>query len=160
MFCNCQRIINLSPEGQKLTKTLENLTVLFSVIAFIKLFLGDFNGFINDILMTLFLVMTFMQASFIMAIWTIFMLILNSFYVFVFVLLRIQDWFLGIVFIENGFATFYVFIMYISAVLYILLIRYTFLAYREYKALFYEQRGVDNGYSNLFFYFFKDLLMI
>jgi hypothetical protein len=153
MFCSCKPIVNISERGRKVSKTLENLNYAYIILAFIKLLLGDFNSFINDLLTIFLLIMTFMQASFFMAGLLIFIVMFQTFYVLVFDLLILQNWYFNLMYISFGVSGFYVFIMYVSLVLNVTLIYFIFQAYKEYKALFYEQMAEHsrNNYRNNYF---------
>src|SRR5688572_18072753 len=139
MFCcNFKPIVALSPEGHRLTKNLKNLTYALVALAFLKLFLGDLNGFFNDMFLVLMSIMTYLQANYFTAAIFIFMLIFQLFFSTTSLLLVIQDTWLGI-FTFTGYIQFYFFIVLLSFTIYVLLTYYAFMAYREYKALFKEQ---------------------
>ena len=139
MLCNCKPIVNLSQEGIKQSKNLEYLTYALTILAFIKLLLGDFNAFLNDIINVLMLLCTFMQASYTMAIWLMFFMIYNTFLMSTSLLLIIQNWYLGVLEILGGYISLYIFLVFVSCVLYIVIIHFSFLAYKEYKALYIEK---------------------
>lgn len=147
MFCfNCRPIVKLSIEGRRFTGMIENLTIAYVVIAILKLFLGDFNSFLNDILTVLMLVMTTMQANYFMAAILIFILLIQTFYLTVGILLIVQDYCFGFIAIDSFFQFFYITLLLASLAVNIALVYYTFLAYREYKALFKEQSQSSNDY--------------
>jgi hypothetical protein len=142
---DCRPIVLLSPEGKRLSKILENLTYVYIVIAILKLFFGDFSTFFNDMLVILMIVMTFFQASFLMASISIFFLLFQEFYVIVFTLLILQDLYFNLIEIQSTMFIFYLILTLASLVIYILLTYYIFLAYREFKALFIEQHSGNSG---------------
>lgn len=149
MFCNnCKPSVNLSSEGHRITKILQTLTYCFLFLIVLKLLFGDFNGFFNDILTLILLILTFIQTNYFMAGMLIFFLLFQSFYIFIFVGLILQDSILGMITIELNFSFFYLIITLLSLVLYCALIYYTFEAYKEYKALYIEQKSnPNNNYS-------------
>jgi hypothetical protein len=151
MFCfSCKPIVNVSSEAKRLGKNLENLAYIYLLITMLKLFLGDFDNFLNDIFTILMVILTYIQANFFMATFLIFMLIYQFFFVIVSFLLIIQDYSLGLIAIETGIQSFYIFLIFLTCIIHICLIFYSFLAYKEYKALFYEQSQLAamNNYSN------------
>jgi hypothetical protein len=147
MFClNCNPIVSLSPEGRHYVRVLKYLNYFYIIVTFFKLVLGDVNGFFNDFLTIFMLILTFMQANFVVAMIVIFILLMQTFYTLIFLLLILQNSYFGFVQINSLVAT-YLFLVVVSLFLYILLTYYTFLAYREFKALFKEQSQHSSSYN-------------
>lgn len=144
---SCSPIVILSPEGREVKQILEKLTYAYLALVVLRLLLGDFNSFFNELIIIWFLVLTFMQASYIMASITIFILLFDAFYTLIFVMLIIQDYLLGM--LERfplGFLVYFG-INLLGLVISITLVHYLFKGYKEFKALFFEQINNQATYS-------------
>ena len=153
MFClSCRPLVKLNEEGRKINKKLENLTFVYAFLALIKLILGDFNNFLNDIFLILILTLSYIQANFIMTAFSIFMILFQTFFTTIAILLLVQNYLFGLVDFSlwSWIQYLYFFVILSCLALNIMLTYYSFLAYREYKATFYEESGrimVNQAYN-------------
>lgn len=138
--CQCDPIVKLSAEAERLIKILKILFFLYLFIIIIKLIVGDFNSAVNNIIAMIILVVLFLQANFMFAGFLIFFTLFNIMYALIFLGLRIQN---RVAHIPDRYtySSFYIpsiVVSVISLVFYIFLTYYTFLAYREFKALYFD----------------------
>ncbi len=148
MFClSCRPIVKLSDEGKRISKHLETLTYTYILLAILKLLLGDFNNFLNDFLTVLMVVLTYVQANYFMASLLIFMLSFQAFFLMTGFLLILQNYYIGYLIIISFINYFYIFLILCTLIVNILLIHFSFLAYREYKALYLEQSQISYDYG-------------
>ena len=150
---SCRPVVQLSEDGKRLSKILENLTYGYTILAVLKLFFGDFNNFLNDILTILITILTFTQTNYFMASFLVLLSIFQSFFLTVTVLLIIQNYYFGFLIISSLIEYIYLSILLVSQMMNFFLVYYSFNAYREYKALFLEQHQISllRSYSKINF---------
>jgi hypothetical protein len=148
---SCRPVVQLSDDGKRLTKILENLTYGYTILAVLKLFFGDFNNFLNDILTILITILTFTQTNYFMASFLVLLSIFQSFFLSVTVLLIIQNYYFGFLKIGSLIEYIYLSILFASQMMNFFLVYYSFNAYREYKALFLDQHQISllRNYSKI-----------
>lgn len=140
---SCRPIVTVSDQAKKLRIHLEKLTYIYATLAIIKLLLGDFNNFLNDILTILMIVLTFIQANYFMAAILIFILLFQTFFLTVTVMLILQNYVFGMLEITSSIQYFYLLLIFATYIVNLMLVYYTFKAYKEYRALFIEQHQTN-----------------
>lgn len=155
---SCRPVVQLSDEGRRLTKILQNLTYGYTFVAILKLFLGDFNNFLNDILTIIVTILTYSQTNYFMASFLVLLMLFQSFILSTALMLIIQNYLFSYVVVNSYVQFLYIIILLASYILTITLVYYSFQAYREYKALFFEQHQIAllRSYSKKSFYLFLD----
>lgn len=137
-------IINLSDQGKEITAKLKMWAFIYLGFCLTKMLLFGVGNIFNELLTFFLIVLTFVQLSYFMAVFSLFFLCFQVFFDFITFALLAQDYFLELIRI-NGIV---IIIVTISLLISIALINYTFKAYREYKALYLEQSGIGQ-YSRL-----------
>lgn len=137
--CSCEPIVKLNPEGLKLVFILKILFYIFLVLTILQFFFIDFSGAINSIIALLVLFLLFNQANYMFAGLLMVFVTFSLFYASIFIGLRIQNRILGLkdVYTEEGRYIAVLVIYSLSFIFYIVLIFYSFKAYKEFKALLY-----------------------
>ena len=140
MFCfSCKPIVELSFEAKSISKKLEKLTYFYLITSVIKIIFGDFSSFINDIFIILLTLLTFSGANYFIAAILIFTILYQNFFIMIGLALLYQNYYLGFLNMVSWILIFYLIIIVTSLILSFLILYYSFLAYKEYKALFIEQ---------------------
>lgn len=136
-MCQCEPIIRLTPEGERLNKILKVLFFVYLILIILKGVSGDFSGLFSDILVLLLLLITFLQCNYFFAGLLIFFLLFDVIHCLMFIGLRIQNKVVGLKdkYLELGFYTFALVVQCISLVFYIVLIVFSFKSYKEFKAI-------------------------
>jgi len=149
MFCvDCEPTITPTHYAKKIIKILQSLNYSFFFFILIKLILGDINGFLNDFIISLSIYMTYRTANYFTAAITIFILLIQIvIYSFQFLLI-LQNSFLNMVQIDSTVKYLYVIIIVLSLLFYYAFTYFTFLAYREFKAIYREESTGSNNYRN------------
>jgi hypothetical protein len=152
-------MVQLSDNGKRFTKILENLTYGYTILAVLKLFFGDFNNFLNDILTIIITILTFTQTNYFMASFLVLLTLFQSFILSMTIMLIIQNYLFSYLVINSLIEFLYLSILLASFILTITLVYYSFQAYKEYKALFFEQHHIAQlrSYSKIknFNFFFR-----
>jgi hypothetical protein len=144
MFCfSCRPIVQLSDEAKQISKCLENLTYFYLGTGLLKLLFGDYNSFLNDIVIILLTVLTFSGANYYIAAILVFMLIFQGFFTICAFALLIQNYYFGLIMISSWIQLIYISVISFSLILSLIILYYSFLAYKEYKALFIEQHHLN-----------------
>lgn len=150
MFCfNDGPMVSLSEKAKDINRYIEILLYGYIVVASVRLIFGDFNNFFNDIMTILSAFLSILQGNYFWTSILILFLILNVFYEMTNLLLIIQNWLLGLLSFNVSINQIYFFMVISSLIINICLIYFSFLAYRELKALFFEQHSITalNPYS-------------
>ncbi len=134
--CDCRRIVVLSSDGEYYTKCLKILFFIYIFVLIGKIIAQDFDSIISNLICIFLLIITFLQANFIFAGILIFFICANLFYSLIFLGLRIQnrsssivDKFTG----SEGLYWYAVIFSILSVIFFVVMIYYTFQAYKEYK---------------------------
>jgi hypothetical protein len=150
MFCfDCEPTITPTHEAKKLIKVLRSLNYSFLFFILIKVILGDINGFFNDLIISLSIYMTYRTANYFTAAITIFILIIQIVIYSNQFLLILQNSFLNMIQIDSTVKYLYVMIIVLSLLFYYAFIYFTFLAYREFKAIYREESTGSYNYRKL-----------
>lgn len=143
MNCCTPTIDLTTQESQKITEKLKLTLFLYLIYSVVKMFFVPTDLF-NELFLIIFVILTVIQYYFVLAAMSIFFILIQLVFSSFPVLLVIQNYFLGL-----ATAPLKIFIIQsINLCFYVLLTYYCFKAYKEYKALFYEQRG-NNNYVKL-----------
>ena len=141
MGCDCQPQITHSQLSLTLTKTLQTYTYIYLAYCILKLFIFPVS-FFSDLITILLLYATFKQCSYIMGYLVLFFLSFDLLFESLYFLQIIQNFIFGL---QTSAAGLIFIIRCINIFFYFMLLKYTFLCSREYKALFVEQNGGNNN---------------
>ena len=140
--CDCSPVIQHNDTSKKLTSDLRCLTFLYIGFEFIftVMFRGDF---LNKIFIFLFLLFTTNKLHFVIAQLTIFFMLFELFFEIMTLLLLSQNYMLGL----SNIHPLFVVMELIEIVLNCIIVKATFDAYKEYKAILFEQIQGENRYN-------------
>lgn len=145
-MCQCDPVIRLTPEAKRLVCILKTLFFIYVMLIFLEIVFGNYNEAFSGIMIVLLLLMTFMQCYFLMAGYLIFLAAFSAFYALIFIGQRAQNKIAGLPdrFLIHGFYIAVLVLECLMFIYYIILIYYSFQAYKEFKACLL---GVGGGYS-------------
>jgi hypothetical protein len=146
-MCQCDPVIRLNTEGLRLNKILKFLFFIYILFLVAKIFLKDYNGAISDFINMMILIFSFLVCHYLIAAFLIFMLLYSLFYCAVFLALRLQNKISDLPdqFINDGIFTPVLIVQSLAFIFYIVLIYYAFQAFKEFKAIYFN----EGGYSKL-----------
>ena len=146
MGCDFKPQLSHSQLSLRLTEVLKKLTYIYAAYCIVKLFIFP-NNFLNDLIIIFLLFMTFKQCSFSTGYFVLFFLSFDFLFESLYFLQIIQNFILGISYPNSLF----IFVLKsINIFFYFMLLKYTFLCSREYKALTAEQSGINNNSYRIF----------
>lgn len=143
--CDFSQVITHNDNSSKLTNTLKFYTFLYLGFSILKLFVMKGGDFFSEILIFFLLLLTINQCYFYTAIFALFFVLFQLFIESFTLLLIIQDYVFNLAQINMLIAI----IELLSVILYFLIVSCTFKAYREYKALYFEQGGNGRMYNRI-----------
>lgn len=143
--CDFSQVITHNDNSSKLTNTLKFYTFLYLGFILIRHFIMKGGDFFSEILIFFLLLLTINQCYFYTAIFALFFVLFQLFIESFTLLLIVQDYILNLAQINIIVAI----VELLSVILYTLIVSYTFKAYREYKALYFEQGGNGRVYNRL-----------
>jgi hypothetical protein len=139
--CDFNPIVKQSDEGLKYTNQLRFYLYFYIFFSLLRAFTIPNGEFLFEVLIFFFIYLMTSQLSFYYGMFITFFLLFQVFFETLYLLTYLQSIFFG-------FLNFNLFVLFIQGgmiIIYIMLIKWTFICYREYKALFYEQGGNSMG---------------
>ena len=134
----CQPQIRHSNLSVQLTDLLKKVTFFFIGFIILKFFFIPSTSLLFECLILLVLYAFIIQLSFLLGYWAILLTLFGLVTGILYLMQFIQNLIMG--FAKKGEFLFLV-LNIINLIFYYLLLKYNFLCYREYKALFFEQKG-------------------
>jgi len=153
MFCfNDGPMVSISERAKCINRYLEIFLYGYIIVALVRFIFGDFNNFLNDLTTILSAFLSIIQSNYFWTSILIIFLLLNVFYEITNLMLIIQNWLLGFFTFDSSSGCIYLIVVISSLIINCFLSYYSFLAYRELKALFYEQHTISttDQYSKLY----------
>jgi hypothetical protein len=149
-MCQCDPVIRLNTEGLRLNKILKILFFIYILFLVAKIFLKDYNGAISDFINIMILIFSFLVCHYLIPAFLIFMLLYSLFYCAVFLALRLQNKISDLPdqFITNGILTPVLIVQSLAFIFYIVSIYYAFQAFKEFKAIYFNEGGYSKFYIN------------
>jgi hypothetical protein len=146
-MCQCDPVIRLNTEGLRLNKVLKILFFIYILFIIAKIFLKDYNGALSDFINTIVLIFCFLICHYLLTAFLIFMLLFSTFYCAVFLALRLQNKISDLPdqYIADGIYTPIIIVQFLALIFYIVLIYYSFQAFKEFKATYFN----EGGYSKI-----------
>lgn len=141
--CDLTPVITHNEASLKFTNELKFFTFLYLGFCIFKILLFQGGDFLTELIILILLLLTFTQCYFYTAMFALFLILFQLFFQTFSLLLILQDYLLNLA----NIGVFVIVIEIISFTLYLLLVRSLFKAYREYKALFFEQASGGRVYN-------------
>ena len=132
----CQKVISLSPEGEKINKILMALFFIDIILIIVKIIFRWYDSLFSMIISLVLLLSTFLICHYLLAMFVVFFALFDVFYSIVFLSLRLQNWIAKLEdkYLSYGFYKVTVDIEFVYLVYNCVLIFFSFKAYREFKA--------------------------
>ena len=139
--CDFNPIVRQSDDGVKFTNKLRLYLYFYIFFCLLRTFTISNGEILFEFIIFIFIYIMTNQLSFYYGMFITFFLLFQSFFEILTLLTYLQSVFLG-------FTDLNLFVLFIQGnivFIYIMLIKWTFICYREYKALYYEQGGNSMG---------------